>query len=376
MINPTPSAQVFNPPGFPRKILYFLGWGGVLMLILGVGFLNFDLVAHAEGVVEGLSMVRIHAPRSARIAEIVTRSGADVREGEVLFVLEDGDLERDLREARQRLVDVETERSRAELRLRELELVGVSFEAHVSKDLLSLRQEELALLEEVEQMYRGLREAGSGSRMEEIQFALRSLSARQLHRREQLREELEEAGWLDLLKAREGLEIEAAGRRAALLRETIARLGEAQSRLTVRAPQAGRITRVRFRDVDASVAKGEHLLSLYQPEAGYVARMVVSDRNVDLIRPGLQVRMDSNVFAASAEGYIYGTVRELIRDEEAPVSGGFEVEVSLERSPVNPVIGSRIQGEILLQRQGWLGLLRQKPLRETRPSLPGGEKSI
>lgn len=358
----TPTSAIRIP--FPSKALRILGWVGGVMLVAGLGFLKFDVVVHAEGAVEGQSMNRIYAPRGGRIVEIPAQSGGDVNAGDVLFVLEDEGLDLEIYETRQQLVEMETELFRTQNRLRELALVGSGFETHVARVLHPLREEEMELLEEVSNMYVTLREGGSGSRMEEIQFALRRLTLRQQHLREALRLELEEAGWLDLLKEKETREMGAVQQRIELLEARIAQLEASRARLHVKAPHAGRVTRVRFRDAGAHVEAGEHLLSLYQPEDGYVARMFVADRNVDLIHPGLPVRLDSTVFSSSAEGYMTGTVLELIRDEQASDAGGFEVWVSLDHSPVPPVMGSRLKGEILLQQQGWLGLLRRSPLRE------------
>ena len=357
---------------FPDRTLRVIGWTGALMLVIGFGFLKFDVVVHAEGVVEGRAMTRIHAPRDARIAEITAESGDDVRAGDLLMVLVDEELDLELFETRQRLVDAENEIAGARLRLRELELLGTGFETNLAKVLEPLRAEEIKLLEEIGEMYVSLREGGSGSRMEEIQFALRSLAVRQHHLSERHRLELEESGWLEIFNEREQVDLAAAEQRAELLRARLTQLESARERLRVRAPRDGRITRIRFRDPGAKVEAGDQLLSLYRPEEGYMSRMFVADRNVDLIRPGLPVRLDSNVFNASAEGYIQGTVLSMIRDEQAAESGGFEVWVSLDHSPVPPVMGTRLRGEILLQQQGWAGLLRRTPLRERVAADSGG----
>jgi len=76
------------------------------------------------------------------------------------------------------------------------------------------------------------------------------------------------------------------------------------------------------------------------------------------------------VFAASSEGYMHGRVLSAITDADSPEAGGFEVLVALERWPVEPVVGSRVNAEILLRKQGFSSLVGQRPLRESQGKHP------
>ena len=109
------------------------------------------------------------------------------------------------------------------------------------------------------------------------------------------------------------------------------------------------------------------LAAVADVSAGYMARIYVGERNVDLIRIGSPVRLETPVFSSTSEGYIQGSVTRVVMDAEATPESGFEVEIALETWPVEPVIGSRVTAEIILQRQGIAGLLVRRPDRD-RPA--------
>ncbi|MCH8528633.1 MAG: hypothetical protein LAT79_16005 [Kiritimatiellae bacterium] len=133
------------------------------------------------------------------------------------------------------------------------------------------------------------------------------------------------------------------------------------------------MTRVFVRDVGERVERGMLLAGVADVSAGYEARVFVGDRNVDLIRVGSPVRLETPVFSSMAEGYIRGTVSGMVMDADASPGSGFEVVVALEEWPVEPVIGSRVSAEIILQRQGVAGLLVRKPDRDYSVLLTGKE---
>ncbi|MCC5844708.1 MAG: HlyD family efflux transporter periplasmic adaptor subunit [Verrucomicrobia bacterium] len=346
---------------------------GALMLVSGLFFMRLDLVVEGEGVVEARKTARLYASREARVKAIRAEAGEEVSEGAVLVELSDEALGRELMEVRLQKAAGGKELRLALLEERELELTGGGLELDLAGDALALQREQLATLEEVQAIYRTLAETGSVSRLELLDLDARFLASRREQLMNQRRMDLREAGvmsvWLEGLRARQ----EAARATVAALTEREQTLVAELAALTVRAPHAGRVTRVFVRDVGERVERGMLLAGVADVSAGYEARVFVGDRNVDLIRVGSPVRLETPVFSSMAEGYIRGTVSGMVMDADASPGSGFEVVVALEEWPVEPVIGSRVSAEIILQRQGVAGLLVRKPDRDYSVLLTGKE---
>lgn len=344
---------------------------GSLMLVTGLVWIRLDLTVDGEGVVEAKRAARLYAPRDAGVAAIHVRAGQKVREGEALLVLEDEALHRDLAEVRlQRLAREEALRL-AELRERELRLTGGNLELDLAPDALALQRDQLANLEEVRAIFNSLAETGSVSRLELLDLDTRFLASRRDQLMNQRRVDLQREGMLEVWLEEERSRQDAARGAVAVLAEREAGLMAELSALTLRAPFTGRVTQVFVRDPGERVARGTLLVGLADMSAGYEARVFVGDRNVDLIRAGAPVRLETPVFSSTAEGYIHGTVTWVVADAAATPERGFEVGVSLDAWPVEPVIGSRVTAEVILQHQGLFGLLFRRPDRpRPEPEIP------
>lgn len=367
------AADALESPGQARLLLRTIGWIGALMLLVGLFWIRLDVVIEDEGVVEARDGWRIYAPRTARVEEILVEAGQRVAEGAPLLRLRDETLERDILDVRERLEALRLEARLAETRLREVHITGGSVEARAAEASLKLRRENEALLKEIASMYERLQQEGSVSTMERIRLTTQQLAAR----REALRDEtllsLRDEGYVELLLQRETLLRDGALARAAILEERLRLLQEQSESLLLRAARAGLVTNVFAREPGQRVEAGALVLGMADPAGGYELRMFVADRNVDLLRPGLPVRIESAVYASSSEGYMEGRVLSRIADKDSPQAGGFEVRVEVTRWPVEPVIGSRVRAEILLQRQGLLQLVRRNPLRQPSPTPEGSD---
>jgi multidrug efflux pump subunit AcrA (membrane-fusion protein) len=334
------------------------------MLLSGLFWIRFDVVIEATGIVEPKTLVRLHAPREARLDEVLVTPGQTVRKGDPLMRLRDESLEREIHQVRQDIAATRLEASLALGRERELALTGGGPEIRAAAESAVLSREKEKILAEIAGIYESLVDAGAVSRMERLTLAARRLDARGEALRNETLVKLEEEGLNGLRRERESLLAAAAEQKAARLEARLDALAKEAAGLLVSAPIAGRVTDVFARDAGLWLDAGQALLSVAAPEDGYVARMFVADRNVDLLRPGLPVRMESMVFAATSEGYLHGRVLSAIADAASADAGGFEVLAAIERWPVEPVIGSRVKAEILLRRQGFASLVGHRPLRE------------
>ncbi len=347
---------------------------GALMLASGLFWMRLDLIVHGEGVVEARRTARLYAVRDARVKAIRVAAGEAVREGAVLVELDDEALGRELMEVRLQRLAYEKELELARLQERELEMTGGSLELDLAADALALQQEQLATLEAVRAIYRTLAETGSVSQLELLDLDARFLASRREQLMNQRRVDLRETGVISVWLERERLHQDSARLAVEALRERERVLEAELEALTVRAPYAGRVTQVFVRDVGERVNRGSLLAGVADVAEGYEARIFVGDRNVDLIQVGSPVRLESPVYSSTSEGYTHGTVTRVVMDADAAANSGFEIGVLLETWPVEPVIGSRVTAEIILQRQGIAGLLIRKPDREwpTALSREGG----
>ena len=354
--------------------LWAIAITGALMLLTGLFWMRFDLVIQSQGVVEAKSTYRVYAPREAWVREILTEPGREVEVGEVLLRLRDEALDREILATEESLLDVRLEISLAENRREELMLTGGGLEALTAAASLELHAERLKLLKELNGIYEALAERGSVSRVERLSVETQWLNARRDAMRDEVLVGLQEEGVPELLLRREQALETAARERLRLLERRLEALSAERERLTVRAPMGGRVTNLHARETGMAVERGQVLLTVADPEEGYVARMYVRDRNVDLLLPGLPVRMDSHVFASSAEGYMHGEVLQVVTDVDSSETDGFEVLVSIDRWPVTPVLGSRVNAEVLLRRQGLGSLLLPRSLRDPQnvPEKKGG----
>lgn len=282
--------------------LWWVFGSGGLLLFLGLFLIRMEVTSTAVGVVRAGEQQMLYAPRAGRVADVVVEPGERVQQGDVLMRLEDSGLGRDLLSLRARLGEIEEAIALAEVRRRELEITG------------------------------GMREAGLG------EIYQREAEVR-LDRQRGLRE---------------------------LVEAELALLEREAASLEIRAPFDGVVSNVYARNHGMRVGAGDPLLMVADPDSGFEVRAFVRDRNVDLIRPGLPVRMESHVYQSSAEGYILGTVERIVLDpagEETHGRDGFEVVIRLESYPVDPVLGQRVDVKIIVEDAGPLDLLFHRSLR-------------
>lgn len=338
---------------------------GSAMLISGLFFLRLDLEVKGEGVVEAAKTSRLYASREARVLSVRVAPGDRVAKGDILLELSDDALGRELMEVRLQKAQAEMALKLALLEERELSLTGGGLDFDLAAEALALQREQLATLESVQAIYRTLAETGSVSQLELLDLDTRFLASRREQLLNQRRVELRDAGMMAVWEAALQTRQEAARITLGILAEREAALEAEWAALTVRSPIAGLVTQIFVRDVGERTERGMLVAGIADPAAGYTARIFVGDRNVDLIREGLPVRLETPVFSATAEGYIHGTVIRRVMDAESAPQKGFEVWVSLDAWPVEPVIGSSISAEIILQRQGLARLWIRRPDRES-----------
>jgi multidrug resistance efflux pump len=318
-----------------------------------------------EGVIEAKNRLPVYAPREARLETVSVEPGDEVRAGDPLAELVDPDLSLQLQQLEADLLFAREDVQRAEHALREFDLTDGGLDYMGAERSLTLHTEEDRVLGKIVDIHKSLSEMGLVGELELLELELRRISARRGLLEDRMWLQLAEQGQVDLLRERKAQDLENAQVRLDLLETKRETLKSELARLDIRAPMDAQVTDVIHREGGGWLEAGDPILRLAVPEDGYRVRVRVQDRNVDLIRKGMPVRMESRVYTSSLEGYTYGTVERVVTDPLSRDPDGFEVWVELTEWPVEPVLGSRLDVEILLEKQGVLQwMFRQSSRKE------------
>lgn len=358
------STDVPTQQRFCRSWLLVLAGLGGIMLLSGFYWLKLDVLVPGEGLIEAKNLQTIYAPRGARLETVSVRPSDRVRSGDLLATLVDPDLNLRLQQLDAELLTAREEVRRAEHALREFELTEGGMSYMGAKRSLDLHAEEDRVLGKVVDIHKSLSEMGLVGELELLELELRRISARRGLLEDQIWLQLAERGQVELLREQKVGAVENAVARRISLEGLRAALREERARLEIRASENARVTDVLRRDKGEWLEAGDVILRLAVPEDGYRVRLRVRDRNVDLIREGMPVRLESRVYTSSLEGYTYGAVELVITDPVSREPDGFEVWVELTEWPVEPVTGSRLDAKILLEKQGVLQWLFRQSVRD------------
>lgn len=343
------------------------------MLVSGFYWLKLDIIVQGEGVIEAKNLKPVYAPREARLETVSVHPGDEVKSGDLLVVLEDPDLSLKLQQLEAELLLARERERHADYALREFDLTEGGMVYMGAERSLSLHAEEDRVLGQIVDIHTSLSEMGLVGELELLELELRRISARRGLLEDRMWLQLSERGQVEMLREKRVQEVENARAGLDLLEQQRALLKSEMARLEIRAPMDARVTDVVHRQSGEWLEAGATILRLAAPEDGYRVRLRVQDRNVDLIRKGMPVRMESRVYTSSLEGYMYGTVERRIADPLSRDPAGFEVWIELTEWPVEPVMGSRLDAEILLEKQGVFAWMFRKSVRGTDPR-PGEHK--
>src|SRR5690606_1010649 len=134
------------------------------------------------------------------------------------------------------------------------------------------------------------------------------------------------------------------------MEQEIQLLQQRRQGMTVTSPIDGIIAEIDYRHTGMVPAKGERLAKIIQQDGRYKIRTWLDQRNYDLIRPGLPVRMESQVFNSTLEGYIIGRVVRSGPDANTTRSQQgdplYEVWIDVRESPYPLLHGSSVKVHI------------------------------
>jgi multidrug resistance efflux pump len=198
--------------------------------------------------------------------------------------------------------------------------------------------------------------------IDRIQDELSMIEAKRLQR-------WKEGGLEDLLSRRVSVKSTHLENLTSSLEAKLALLKEEQQQLSIVSPFDGKVIDTYYRYPNEIKERGDPIVKLANPDSGFQVKAYILEKNIDLVRKGMKVRMESQVYQSLLEGYLYGTVAEIIdrRDVLEPqhtTQAFFEVLVDIDDYPHKPVHGSRVKIEILLGRGSVVSALLNRPFGE------------
>ena len=309
----TVDAILYTRPRFTA--LFFPLFALVFFAVLGwVAFIPFEHTIHARGDVRVAGTpVAVRAQQEGRLTAIAPREGAFVKQGAVLFRLDDATAKMDV--AR---LDTEIERSRQTVALLDGQREGARRRGGV----------EIARLERDVARHRALFQAGVLPE-EMVQNVESERSARvEASRQEQL-----------------ALEAETVAARQALDRavDERARVTRAMGEQTIRAAESGIVSRLNVPAPGQFVARGAVLAEITPRGRAMEFEAVVAPHDVARVRVGLATRIELDAYPKRQFGALDGRVTFI-----APERGqqGYRVRIAVPEPPPGIELRSGLPGTV------------------------------
>lgn len=344
---------------------------GVLCLALGLLFLRLEITSTGRGRIAARTDHVIYAPRAARVETIRVRPNDAVKRGDVLMTLSAPDLEAEVLRLRQEAAEARLETVSSELKLRELAITGGMAEALSAEEAEAILTKIAEAYDTIGTVYKDAAEKGMVTKIQELEKTVQGLHG-QLDKVETRRLlALKRSDLPAILRERENARLENARARAGLLAGEIGLREKELQSLVIRAADDGIVSDIYTRHPGKRVQAGDTLLTLVQPGDGYEVKASIDDRNIDLVEVGMPVRLESKVYQSNREGYMWGTVRQIVKDTLSATQSGFEVTIDIDSYPLEPVIGSRVDFKIIITDGDPLRALFNSPDRQKqRQSVP------
>ena len=339
---------------------------GFFFTVIGLVFIRVEITSNATGVVQYENEVVIYSPQQSRIAEVLIKPNEAIKKGEVILVLQDANLDLELNSLEQQLIKTKYDYRLATLEGDEYKITGVFPDLQDIESVVELQKELARLSALVEDNDKISLEKQLISRK---QFYLESMSrtreeilmldTEKLHR-------WKNAGLEEVIAQKRLANAEYLAQLIEKLEAKLLLLQGEREKLNVKAPFDGIVIDTYFHYVNELMGRGDSLVKLADNKSGYQVKAYISEKNIDLVQKGMQVRMESLVFQSQLEGYLYGEVAQIVngRDVFEPLDtkqAFFEVLVDVNKYPYPPVHGSRVDLEVIVGRGSLVSALLNRP---------------
>lgn len=338
-----------------QRVIIISAITGTLLVLGSLAGLRFESTVRAEGYVVPEQQARLYAPEQAIVREVFRHTGEPIQAGDLILVLESVELTQRHLEVQRAKLDIQTALNEVDLALRKHTVRPLDLEMATAAARAEREARIHALQNELAGMYDEIREQYVVSQLDvNLREIERLRSEIDLERSQMLAAWLE-AGWADL--ERESLEMHrhALEQQQALTEREEAALIARLDRLEVKAPFDGHITALPTRYVGERVEPGQLIAKVANRDAGYLVRAHAPPRNIDLVRIGAPVIMESLVFDSVLEGRVYGEViritPDILRDPTLSGQDGYEVDIAITDTPHDLMFGSPVRAKISIGRR-------------------------
>lgn len=352
-----------------RWLFAFLG---LLVFLAGIFLLRSEFSVYGEGTVMAGEEWEIQSPSDAWVIKAEVAEGEEVREGQLLWQLDDEDLRQQLIELREEREELKLRKQAAQIALSGIGQAPDYLELDTAGENLAMMERMIAERKDLLERYAELAERQAISTLQIRQEEL-ALMRDQMEKREwRYLHELVEGAFFDRERNRYEVEIAGLRQKKELLEQKEELLQRQIDARSIRSPANGFLTNVQVRKPRQAVQRGQVFAHLINPHSEKLVRAYVGERNIDLVGPGTPVRMDSRVFDSPLEGYVYGSVQRVGREFHRAESSArgervYEVDIVVEESPFDLVYGSSLEVEIILgSRSLWQVMIGHR--EETRNS--------
>lgn len=360
-----------NAPKRTASIAWSIG-AGLLFVLAGLALLRVELTIRAPGTVRAFDEDRVFAPAAGTIQRLATELGQVVSAGDLLVQLDDTEIrlaevriERDLSEARAAQERNRIEREELTVRPAEADLVTADDRERRLARIAEIQRE-------IETNYTSGRDLQIISDLEVRKQEIERLRSELELVQANLLATWQESGAAGFAATRAEAEARRLDALVKLLERELDIVRAQRDALSIRAPRPGRVVVLHPRFAGVAVARGDEILKLASPDKGYIVRTLVPERNIDLVRVGSPVRMESAVFDAILEGRLRGRVAR-VAPESDPTAGTeteprYEIDIEVTETPYPLTLGSRVNARIQLGRRPiWEIVLRSaRSLRDDR----------
>jgi|GEM_PF-862292 len=358
-----------------RRVVLAVGGGGLLAAILLVAFLPYDERIIATGSIRAESDTFLYAPEDGVLKTTYVQEGDRVKKDQPVLGLDDSHLRRELKQ-----IEAALTHSRSELSLQKIKLERtlklplprdfwhMEEERSISRE--RLRQAEVEAQRQTNLFDRGL---VSQQDLERVQLAVKLAQS-------ETSKTADKAGIID-----QGLEVSILNEAKALIDEAGTALHEFEVRrdvireriadCTVKAPEAGVVTLLAKTRPGEAVAQGDELAHLAHGPANKID-LYVGESQVNRLRPGQRVVMESLTFDALRHGYIEGEIQRVplepsrTVEKNGEISSEYRLKAIVLSTPAELVLGSSVRAKIILRRIPLWTLLFPESMRTKKTASP------
>lgn len=353
-----------------NKILKNIFLIGLLFLIIGLSLVKGEIKSKSVGVVQYKKEFVWYANRNGTISQQYFKPGQKFKKGEVLFVVQDPDLEMELNTLEQQILRVNYDLQNGKLLAEEREITGSNPDLQDVERLVDLQKDidtrfgEIASTNDIalEKKFLSQREFHL-ERIRKIQNEISQLESYRLLRWKkqgyeeiQLQKHQKERRFFELT-------LDVLNKRKALL-------SEEHAALSYVAPFDGVFVDAYFEYRGERVSSGKRLAKIADVSHGYQIKTYLPERNIDLVQVGMHARMESLVYSSKVEGYLHGEVSSVINTRNVDSIDDtnrayFETIIDVKSFPLPPSHGSRVEVDIILGEGNLISVLLNRPIRSS-----------